>query len=199
MCTANLHCIGLIGLAAAWQDFAAAVGLLLLGLAIGTALRFRRMRHDQAAIAEGERELETGDVTHLTAGDVIVLLAHAGPRHLTLASGQTIATGRAAELLAAAKPRLVVLAACQSVDLARYLADRGVPAVIGLRTRESVWALEELLEELLVNLMSRVALEDAFAATLDACVRLPETSAPVLYVNTNAPRPFMLVPPDTGN
>jgi hypothetical protein len=131
--------------------------------------------------------------------DVIVLLAHAGPRHLTLASGQTIATGRAAELLAAAKPRLVVLAACQSVDLARYLADRGVPAVIGLRTRESVWALEELLEELLVNLMSRVALEDAFAATLDACVRLPETSAPVLYVNPNAPRPFMLVPPDTGN
>jgi hypothetical protein len=131
--------------------------------------------------------------------DVIVLLAHARPRHLTLAPGQTIVTERAAELLAAARPRLVVLAACQSVDLARCLAHRGIPAVIGLRTRESVWALEELLEELLVNLMSGMALEDAFAATLDACVRLPETSTPVLYVNPNAPRPFMLVPPDTGN
>jgi hypothetical protein len=131
--------------------------------------------------------------------DVIVVLAHAGPGHMRLAPGQIIATGRAAELLAAAKPRLVVLAACQSADLARYLAERGIPAVVGFRTRESVWALEELLEELLVNLMSGAALEDAFAAALDACVRLPETGTPVLYVHPDAPRPFILVSPDTGN
>src|ERR1700758_2906595 len=59
MCTAALHCTGLVGLAAAWEDLAAAVGALVLGLAIGTALRFRRMRRDRAVIAEGERELES--------------------------------------------------------------------------------------------------------------------------------------------
>jgi PAS domain S-box-containing protein len=59
MCTAPFHCTGLVGLAAAWEDLAAAVGALVLGLAIGTALRFRRMRRDRAVIAEGERELES--------------------------------------------------------------------------------------------------------------------------------------------
>jgi PAS domain S-box-containing protein len=59
MCTVQLHCAGLVGLAAAWEDFAAAVGALVLGLAIGTAARFRRARRDRAAIAEGERELES--------------------------------------------------------------------------------------------------------------------------------------------
>lgn len=141
------------------------------------------------------------DLAELVAApsDVIVLLAHAGPSHLRLAPGQTIGTERAAELLASAAPQLVVLAACQSVNLAWSLARRGVPAVIGLRTRASVWALTQLLEELLVNLMSGEALEDAFATALDACIRLPVTSAPVLYLHPDAPRPFQLVQPDPGS
>jgi hypothetical protein len=57
--------------------------------------------------------------------------------------------------------------------------------------------LEQLVEELLVNLMSGEALEDAFSAALDACIRLPGANAPVLYMHPGAPRPFLLVPPDT--
>jgi len=152
----------------------------------------------------GELELQADEVppvasvwqlTELlaTPADVIVLLAHAGPQHLTLTPGQTIDAVRLAGLLASAAPRLVILAACQSVNLARHLADQGIPAVIALRTQESVWALEQLLEELLVNLMSGIALEEAFIEALDACIRLPETGMPVLYLHPNAPRPFTLV------
>jgi hypothetical protein len=126
--------------------------------------------------------------------DIVILLAHAGPRHLTLTPGHTIDAEKLAESLAGATPRLVILAACQSVNLARHLADKGTPAVIALRTRESVWALEQLLEELLVSVMSGVTLEDAFAVALERCTRLPETGMPVLYMSLDAPRPFTLVP-----
>src|SRR5579864_9005127 len=57
MCTAHLLCAGVVALA--WKDLAAAVGALLVGLAIGTALRLQRARRDRAAIEEGERELES--------------------------------------------------------------------------------------------------------------------------------------------
>jgi len=126
--------------------------------------------------------------------DVVILLAHAGPRHLTLTAGHTINAEQLAGSLAAASPRLVILAACQSVNLARHLADGGTPAVIALRTRESVWALEQLLEELLVSVMSGATLEEAFAVTLERCVRLPETGMPVLFMSPDAPRPFTLIP-----
>jgi hypothetical protein len=128
------------------------------------------------------------------SADVVILLAHAGPQHLRLTPGHTIDAARLAEAVAGAAPRLVILAACQSVTLARHLADEGTPAVIALRTHESVWALEQLLEEMLVSLMSGVTLEDAFAVALDRCIRLPETGMPVLYMNPNAPRPFTLIP-----
>jgi PAS domain S-box-containing protein len=59
MCTAQLLCAGVVGLAAAWKDLAAGVAALLVGLAIGTALRLQRARRDRAAIEEGERELES--------------------------------------------------------------------------------------------------------------------------------------------
>ena len=128
------------------------------------------------------------------ASDIIVLLAHAGPDNVKLADDR-IGVAAMADLLAGASPRLVVLAACQSVELAQSLAERGVPAVVALRTKETVYALEQLVEELLVNVMTGAAVDDAFTRALDACVRLPATGVPVLYLHPRAPEPFLLVPP----
>ena len=60
MSTTELHyCTGLVGLAAAWGSLAVVVGALLIGLGAGTLWRWRGARRDAAAVAEGERELES--------------------------------------------------------------------------------------------------------------------------------------------
>ncbi len=60
MSATELHyCTGLVGLAAAWGSLAVAVGALLVGLVAGTLWRWRGARRDAAAVAEGERELES--------------------------------------------------------------------------------------------------------------------------------------------
>src|SRR5579864_5318860 len=56
MSTAESQVIGLIGLAVAWDRLAAVLGALLVGLVVGTALRFRSARHQRAAIEESKRE-----------------------------------------------------------------------------------------------------------------------------------------------
>src|SRR6202035_1413317 len=56
MSTTELHVGGLLGLAVAWETLAAALGALLVGLAVGTVFRVRAVRRQQAAMAEGERE-----------------------------------------------------------------------------------------------------------------------------------------------
>jgi GAF domain-containing protein len=59
MSTAELSACGLLGLAAAWDTLAFILGALLVGLAVGTALRLRGARRSAAVIAEGERERES--------------------------------------------------------------------------------------------------------------------------------------------
>ncbi len=59
MSATELHCTGLVGLAAAWGSLAAAVAALLVGLGAGMLWRRRGARRDAAAVAEGERELES--------------------------------------------------------------------------------------------------------------------------------------------
>jgi PAS domain S-box-containing protein len=56
MSTIESQVIGLVGLAVAWDRLAAVLGALLVGLLVGTALRFRSARRQRAAIAESERE-----------------------------------------------------------------------------------------------------------------------------------------------
>jgi PAS domain S-box-containing protein len=65
MSTIELHYAVLVGMAAAWESLAAAVGALLVGLAVGTLWRVRGARRDAAAVAEGERELES--VRHIAS------------------------------------------------------------------------------------------------------------------------------------
>ena len=50
---------GPVALAAAWGTLAAVLGALLVGLAVGTLWRWRGAKHQAAAVAEGERELES--------------------------------------------------------------------------------------------------------------------------------------------
>ncbi|HEY4412709.1 MAG TPA: GAF domain-containing protein [Gaiellaceae bacterium] len=59
MSTAESQVIGLIGLAVAWNRLAAVLGALLVGLVVGTALRFRSSRRQRAAITESQRERES--------------------------------------------------------------------------------------------------------------------------------------------
>src|ERR1700692_2673116 len=56
MSTTESHVGGLLGLAVAWETLAAALGALLVGLAVWTVFRVRAVRRQQAAMAEGERE-----------------------------------------------------------------------------------------------------------------------------------------------
>ncbi|HUZ99763.1 MAG TPA: GAF domain-containing protein [Gaiellaceae bacterium] len=56
MDTTELELGGLLGLAVAWETLVAALGALLVGLAVGTVFRLRAVRRQQAAMAEGERE-----------------------------------------------------------------------------------------------------------------------------------------------
>src|SRR6202035_2456703 len=56
MSTPESHVGGLLGLAVAWETLAAALGALLVGLAVGTVFRLRAVRRQQAAMEEGERE-----------------------------------------------------------------------------------------------------------------------------------------------
>src|SRR5487761_701592 len=56
MNTTELELGGLLGLAVAWETLVAALGALLVGLAVGTVFRLRAVRRQQAAMAEGERE-----------------------------------------------------------------------------------------------------------------------------------------------
>src|SRR6201987_4519386 len=59
MTTLELQLADLVGLAVAWESFAAALGALLVGLTVGTAFRFRATRQHKATIAEGARGLES--------------------------------------------------------------------------------------------------------------------------------------------
>src|SRR5487761_232969 len=56
MNTTELELGGLLGLAVAWETLVAALGALLVGLAVGTVFRLRAVRRQQAAMAGGERE-----------------------------------------------------------------------------------------------------------------------------------------------
>jgi PAS domain S-box-containing protein len=56
MSTAELQDVGLLGAAVAWNNLAAVLGALLVGLVVGTAFRIRAHRRQRAAITESERE-----------------------------------------------------------------------------------------------------------------------------------------------
>ena len=56
MSTIEPHVRGLLGVVVAWNDLAAILGALLVGLLVGTAFRVRSLRRQRAEIAERERE-----------------------------------------------------------------------------------------------------------------------------------------------
>jgi hypothetical protein len=131
------------------------------------------------------------------AADVILLLAHSNKNAVAVGGAQAGAMLNnviMADLLAAASPRLVVLAACRSLELAHLLVERGVEAVVALRTNAKIYALDQLLEELVVSVMVGMPVDEAYTHALDACVRLPRAGIPVLYLHPQSAGKLVLAP-----
>jgi hypothetical protein len=144
----------------------------------------RRTRRTAVTLLHGAPLGVTGLGDIREPAEVIHLWAHAGPHGVHFSVGKQ-SNDDVATALANTGARLIVLVGCKSSDLARLLVERGVEAVVGMRTEVTNSTVHTLVEEVTTAALRGVPVDQAFTVALRRYVLSGQPGAaavPLLYL-----------------
>lgn len=118
--------------------------------------------------------------------DIVQVWAHCGPDEVKFCDKVRPSIEEFATVVTAMGPRLVVLIGCESGALGRVLINRGVAAVVAMRTEVYHLTIQPLVEDLTALVLAGEPVDLAFAEALRRYVLTGQPGAaavPMLYLN----------------